>query len=204
LEAANKVKKVGAELIVICGDITNFGPAEQAQALLSPVAESNLPVLYVPGNCDLPSLLDTKIEGTRNIHESCAKIENLVFIGVGGALSGPLNTPLEFPDHEISAILHRGLAKCSLPERLILVSHIPPFNTKVDLAFNGEHIGSQSVRRFVEEKKPLAVFCGHVHEARGSDNIGDTVILNPGPARHGYCAVACIHNKVEVKLESFE
>lgn len=203
MEAANRVKKVGAELIVICGDITNFGPAKQAQALLSPITESNVQVLYVPGNCDLPSLLENKIKGAHGIHESCVKIDDLVFIGVGGAQSGPLNTPLEFPDAEISAILARGLSKCSSSERLVLVSHIPPFKTKVDLAFNGEHIGSQSVRRFVEDKKPLAVFCGHVHEARGSDNLSDTIILNPGPARHGYYAVADINDKVEVRLESF-
>ncbi len=203
LEAATRVKKVGAELIIICGDITNFGPAKKAQALLSPIIESNVQVLYVPGNCDLPSLLENKIEGAHSIHESCAKVDGLVFIGVGGAQSGPLNTPLEFPDPEISAILARGLSKCLSPERLVLVSHVPPFKTKVDLAFNGKHIGSQSVRRFVEDKKPLAVFCGHVHEARGSDNLSDTVILNPGPARHGYYAVADINDKVEVRFESF-
>lgn len=203
MEAAKRVKKAEAELIIICGDITNFGSAKQAQALLSPIIESNVQVLYVPGNCDLPSLLENKIEGARSLHESCEKIDDLGFIGFGGAQSGPLNTPLEFPDLEISAILARGLSKCLYPERLVLVSHIPPFKTKVDLAFNGEHIGSQSVRRFVEDKKPLAVFCGHVHEARGSDNLKDTVILNPGPARHGYYAVADINDKVEVRLESF-
>jgi len=202
LEAADKAKRLGAEIIVICGDITHFAPAEQAQALLYPFTELNLPILYVPGNCDLPSLLETRIEGTHNIHGSCVRIDNLVFIGVGGSPSSPLNTPLEFPDHELSAILQKGLAKCSVHEGLILVSHTPPFKTKVDLASNGEHIGSESVKHFVEEKKPLAVFCGHVHEARGIDNLGDTVILNPGHAKHGYYALAEIDAEVEIRLES--
>jgi len=133
-KTANKAKRLGAELIVICGDLTNFEPAEQAQALLSPITELNLPILYVPGNCDLPSLLKTKIDDTHNIHGSCAKIDDLVFIGVGGSPTSPLNTPLEFPDREILKMLHKGLAKCSFIERFILVSHTPPFDTKVDLA----------------------------------------------------------------------
>ena len=201
---ADEAKRLGAELILICGDLTNFGPAEEAQALLSPITELNLPILYVPGNCDLSSQLETKIDGTHNIHGSCRRINNLVFIGVGGSPTSPLNTPLEFPDREISKMLHKGLAKCSFIERLILVSHTPPFDTKVDLAFNGEHIGSKSVRRFIEEEKPIAVFCGHVHEARGIDNLRNTVILNPGPARHGFYAIADINYEVEVRLESFE
>lgn len=197
------VKRSRSELIVICGDITNFGTTEQAKALLSPITRLNLPILYVPGNCDLPSLLEAKIEGAQNIHGSCARIDNLVFLGVGGSPLSPLNTPLEFPEEEIVALLSSGLAECSMKERLVLVSHTPPSNTKLDLAFFGEHIGSVGVRRFVEEKKPLAVFCGHVHEARGIDKIDGTVILNPGPARHGYYAVADVNSEVEVRLESF-
>ncbi len=195
-------KRSRSELMVICGDITHFGSAKQAQSLLSPITRSNIPILYVPGNCDLFSLLEAKIEGAQNIHGSCVRIDNFVFIGVGGSPSGSLNTPRGSPEDEITALLNRGLAKCPSSERLIVVSHSPPFNTKLDLAFNGEHIGSVGVRLFVEEKRPLAVFCGHVHEARGIDDIDGTVVLNPGPARHGNYAVADMNSKVEVRLGS--
>jgi len=65
------------------------------------------------------------------------------------------------------------------------------------------HIGSRSIRRFVEEKKPLAVFCGHVHESSGIDLIGETLVANPGPAKKGNYALAEINDTIEVKLGTF-
>lgn len=197
----DEVKKSRIDLITICGDITNFGSTEQAKALLLPVASLDLPILYVPGNCDLPQLLRGEIEGAQNIHGSCVEIDDLAFTGVGGSPPSPLNTPLEIPEDEITNVLDRGLAKCRLSEKLVLVSHTPPFNTRLDLAFVGEHIGSRGVRRFVENTKPLAVFCGHVHEARGVVELEGTMILNPGPAGHGCYAVVDENGKIEARLE---
>ena len=77
----------------------------------------------------------------------------------------------------------------NLGPRLILVSHYPPYGTNVDKAWNGAHIGSKSVRKLIEEVKPLAVLCGHVHESRGVDKLGNTIIINPGPLFNGYYAI---------------
>ena len=41
------------------------------------------------------------------------------------------------------------------------------------------------MRRFIEDKEPFVVFCGHIHEAKGKDRIKNTIIVNPGPARDG-------------------
>jgi hypothetical protein len=201
---SEEIRRLEVDVTVICGDITNFGSAELAKSLLSCITRNNSQVFYVPGNCDLHSLLEAKIEGAQNIHGGCSKIRDLSFVGVGGSPISPLNTPIEFSENEISDFLINGFSKCSGTERIILVSHAPPFNTKLDLAFNGKHIGSLSVRGFVEEKKPLAVFCGHVHEARGIDRIDGTIILNPGSARRGYYAVADVNGAVEARLETFK
>ena len=61
LKAASEAKRLKADLIVVCGDITNFGHAKQARPLLTPLTSLNLPLLYVPGNCDLSSFLEEKI-----------------------------------------------------------------------------------------------------------------------------------------------
>jgi hypothetical protein len=99
--------------------------------------------------------------------------------------------------------LNRGFQLCSSAKKLIVLSHTPPFGTKVDLAYLNSHIGSRSVRRFVDEKKPFAVFCGHVHEAAGIDYIGETLVVNPGPAKKGKYALAEINDTIEVKLGTF-
>ena len=40
----------------------------------------------------------------------------------------------------------------------------------------------------------------HIHEARGVDQIGNTKIVNCGPARSGYYAVAEV-NDADVQIE---
>ncbi len=72
---------------------------------------------------------------------------------------------------------------------LIILSHYPPYGTRVDVAWSGEHIGSATLRNLVEELKPIAVLCGHVHESPGIDYIGNTVIVNAGPLYRGSYAV---------------
>jgi len=192
-----------SDLLIICGDITNFGTIKQAEKYLSQLVALKKPVLFVPGNCDLPSLLTGEINGAVNLHQKCVLMNDYSFIGIGGAPISPLNTPLEFPEEQMMKWLEMTAEKCS-SNKLILVSHSPPYDTKLDLAFIGEHVGSYSVRRFIEERKPIAVFCGHVHEARGIDKIGSSILVNPGPARHGFYAIVNLDEDVKVVLKNFK
>ena len=53
------------------------------------------------------------------------------------------------------------------------------------MLFNGEHIGSAAIRRWIERHQPLLTLHGHIHESphqSGSfyDLIGMTVVVNPG------------------------
>lgn len=200
--AAFKAKNIDADVIVICGDITHFGSIEDAEKVLSPLTALQLPVLYVPGNCDSPSLIEKEIKDVQCIHGKCQAIGNLSFIGAG---SIPINrvhpSPLEISEEEIFAALTQGLRQCGSQRSVIVVAHSPPVNTKLDIAHFGGHVGSPSLRHFIEQNQPLMVFCGHIHESRGIDYIGDTVVANTGPARHGYCAIADFDEKVEVQLD---
>ncbi len=59
----------------------------------------------------------------------------------------------------------------------VLVAHIPPRGT-LDVAPNGEHIGSRKVRDAIEQLHPRVVICGHVHETPGIERTGDTLVVN--------------------------
>jgi Icc-related predicted phosphoesterase len=86
---------------------------------------------------------------------------------------------------------------------LVLVSHSPPKNTRLDMVWSGEHVGSIAVRNFIEKFKPALVISGHVHEARGIDSVGETTLVNTGPALAGNYAEIRLEDKVTVSLGNF-
>jgi len=196
-----KAKNPKIDVVVISGDITHFGSVQNARELLLPLVKLQLPVFFVPGNCDPPTLAEINLKNVRCIHGSCETYDNVMFAGVGGGPLSPFNTPFEMTEDEITKVLNQGLKQCQPKPWLILVSHTPPKNTKLDAAFSGEHVGSSSVKQYIEDKQPSIVFCGHIHEARGIDSIGNTVIVNPGSARHSQCAVANLNEEIEVHLD---
>jgi Icc-related predicted phosphoesterase len=71
----------------------------------------------------------------------------------------------------------------------VLVSHQPAGMTAVDLQAATSHKGSKLVRSFIEDTQPLAAVSGHIHEARGTDRIGSTLLVNPGPFKNDCYAV---------------
>ena len=71
------------------------------------------------------------------------------------------------------------------PAHTVAVVHAPPFDTHCDVLYDGRHIGSKSVRRWIEKHQPLLTLHGHIHESpklSGTffDRIGTTTIINPG------------------------
>lgn len=201
-KTAAKAKKTEADVIIVCGDITHFGSVEHAEQILAPLTAMEMPVLFVPGNCDPSQLAEAKIKGAVNLHEQCHRLDNVSFMGLGAAPSSRFYSWFEMSEGKILNTLVQTADRCSENGSLVVVSHTPPKGTKVDRAFSKIHAGSASLRTFIESRKPSIVFCGHIHEARGVDRIGDTIIVNPGPVRHGSCAIADLGDKIEVKLES--
>jgi Icc-related predicted phosphoesterase len=71
------------------------------------------------------------------------------------------------------------------PARTIAVMHCPPYDTRCDVLFNSQHIGSRAIRRWIEHTQPLLTLHGHIHESprmSGAffDRIGKSVVVNPG------------------------
>jgi len=197
-----KARRSHVNMIAVCGDVTHFGSVQQAKELLSSLLDIKSSVLFVPGNCDPPTLAEEKIETIESIHGKCKQIGNINFFGVGGSSPSPFDTPFELTETEIANILEQGYNSCQANHRTILISHSPPKDTKVDVTSAGEHAGSFSVREFIEKTNPDLVLCGHIHEATGIDRINDTIIVNPGPARHGKCALIDFDESINVRLES--
>lgn len=197
-KAFQTAKETQVDVLLVCGDVTHFEPAQTAKELLSVFTMLNVPVFYVLGNTDLPELIKVKIQGVDDIHATCKSISDYSFIGVSA-----LHPTFEVPEEKIMKWLNDGADGCPQTKPLIIVSHVPPIDTKVDVAYVGGHAGSLSLRQFISERKPIAVFCGHIHEGRGIDYIGDTVIVNPGAARSGYYVLVTLNGRVDIEFGNF-
>jgi len=107
----------------------------------------------------------------------------------------PWHCPRDFDEDFIYRKLEELVSRISDSGRLILNTHCPPYNTNIDLApkldkdlkpiiTSGgvvmEHVGCTSVRKIIEKYQPLLGLHGHIHESRGIDKIGRTLVLNPG------------------------
>lgn len=196
-KTALKAGQSHADVVVVCGDVTHFGLPQQARELLSLI--NTAPTLFVPGNCDPPTLAEEKLETAESVHGKCRQINSVNFLGVGGSSPSPFHTPFELSETEIANILRQAYNACQTKSTTVLVSHSPPKNTNVDIAFTGEHVGSISLREFIEKTSPKLVICGHIHEAPGTDTINNTTIVNPGPARHGRCALVDLNKTTNIK-----
>jgi len=200
--AKQVVAKERPDLVIVAGDITNHD-LTGAKHALSELAGAGPPVYFVPGNMDDPALAAwSGAENLRNLHGRTETWRDTKMIGLGGSPRGPFSTPFEMAEAELAELL-RSRLRGRQGDVLILVSHTPPKNTKVDRLASGGHAGSSAVRSFVEEFHPVLVVSGHIHEAQGTDAIGASVLVNVGPARSGNYARLGLGNKIEVGFGRF-
>ncbi len=187
------------DFVIVAGDIINYD-ANNAKKLLSDLASARSPVYFVPGNMDSVELGSwVGAENVRALHGRCESLEGVSLIGLGGSPHGPFRTVFEYSEEE-AALLLEAAAKDYRGGHLILVSHCPAQNTRLDQVSSGEHVGSISVRRFVEKTQPVLVVSGHVHEAQGTDAIGSTTLVNTGPAHRGHYADITFGDTVTVNF----
>jgi Icc-related predicted phosphoesterase len=91
---------------------------------------------------------------------------------------------------------------------LIMAFHTPPSGVGLDVCLGGKRkVGSMSVKRWIRERKPYMVLCGHLHESpwesgKTSAKIGGVTVVQPGQYRS---AATIDPNKVEtISPESLE
>ncbi|MDP3035882.1 MAG: metallophosphoesterase [Methanobacteriaceae archaeon] len=192
----NYLKNNKIDLIVIAGDITHFGPAELAEDILNEISSYDIPVVAIPGNCD-PQGVSIQLDNSKaiNIHGKSTAIKNVGICGFGGSNLTPFDTPLEFGEIEIFEELDKIMVEMKDQDIKILVTHAPPLNTNADKLPNGDHVGSESIRKIIEDYKPDINICGHIHEAQSIDQIGETIILNPGQIMDGGACLVQIDDK---------
>ena len=199
------LKNNQVDLVILTGDITHFGPPELAGEILNEIASFDVPVLAIPGNCD-PAELYGNMDNSNaiNIHGRSVTINNVGICGFGGSNPTPFKTPLEFEEVEIYENAKKALEEVKDSKVTLFVTHAPPVDTKADVLPSGDHVGSISIRKIIEESQPTVNVCGHIHESIATDKIGETEVINPGMTSGGYACMINIDdsNEDDIKVES--
>ncbi len=173
-----------AQGIIISGDLTQLGGCPEAKKVLNTLPD--LPVYAQIGNMDKPEIDTCLNEESKNLHGKAYELTpDIAILGIGGSTQTPFHTPSEFSEEQYATWLDEGWKQASRYSKQILISHNPPKDTACDKISSGIHVGSSAVRKFIEEKQPDLCICGHIHEAKSEDRIGNTLILNPGMLSDG-------------------
>lgn len=193
-----------ADLVIISGDLTQYGNEEKAACVIKVLKGINPNVLAQVGNMDSLGIDSWLTSEGINIHGRGRVVEGLGIFGCGGSGTTPFHTPVEFSEDELKGFLERGYSEVSDAPIKIMICHTPPLDTEVDMIPSMAHVGSKAVREFIEKHQPDLCITGHIHESAGEDSIGRTKIINPGPFFDGgYVWIEVEDGKVKAELRYF-
>ncbi len=165
------IEKFKPEVLVVAGDITNYGrPAET----LAQLNDMPVPVLAVRGNTD-PARIEKMLEQYPKISTLHLKEVNrngISFVGVSGTIPIPFSSRLSWREGPVRKKIDQLLSRHS-----VLVTHTPPWGT-LDEAFGRFHAGSKSLQAIVTKHQPGLLICGHIHEKPGTALVGKTLVVN--------------------------
>lgn len=176
------IQRYSPDLLVVCGDITQFGPGELAKSFLDQIP---IETIAVTGNIDSPDVAQaiddskaTKIEMKKVIKKGIS------FVGINGV-----------DEKQFKVFEEKKL----LDENSVLVTHVPPkgLQDKVYFGLNG---GSKELRQIVEKFKPKLVLSGHIHEDPGVSKIETTTVVNCSMGKRGEGALIDINELITVKM----
>jgi Icc-related predicted phosphoesterase len=178
----DNIKQYSPDIVIICGDITQFGPGELAKTLLDQI---EIETFAITGNIDTPDVAVGIDQSNATSIEMKRKIKNKIpFVGINGV------NPDDFKDFE---------EKKLIDSNSVLITHVPPYGAQ-DKIFLGMHGGSKELREIVDKYKPRLVLCGHIHEDPGISKIGNTTVVNCSMGKRGEGALIEINDKINVEM----
>ena len=175
----NYVKENDIDLVLVAGDITDFGPLEFVGQFMDNLFDCDCDVVAIPGNCDPSGICNSITEsGALCLHNNIIAYGDAVIFGYGGSNPTPFDTPGEIQDNKIYGDVYELLAEYDylandkVPKVRILLTHAS-----------------------IHEFKPEISICGHIHEAKSISKLGDnTIVANPGMLKDNGAILINIEN----------
>jgi Icc-related predicted phosphoesterase len=171
-----------ADILLLCGDLTDNGRPEEAQVLLKDLAPAlKLPVLAVLGNHDFESAMQVELRkifidgGVQMLDGESREIDGIGYVGVKGFGGGFGQHALQpwgetgiksFVQEAVdeSVKLESALAKLRVPQRVALLHYSPSAST-----VEGEPVaiypflGSSRLEEPLNRYQVSVTFHGHAH-----------------------------------------
>jgi Icc-related predicted phosphoesterase len=174
-----------ADVLVLCGDLTNFGKSAEAEILAEDIRTCTIPVIGVLGNHDFECGQPEEVArilgeaGMKVLDEQAIEIEGVGFAGVKGFMGGygrgelaPFGEPIAkaFVDEALNEArkLENGLRSLRT-ERSLAVLHYSPIPDTLEgepieiFQYLGSARLADAIDRFDHVK---AVVHGHAHHGR--------------------------------------
>lgn len=185
------VKEYSPDLVVLCGDITQFGPGELATNFLNQIP---VKTFAIPGNIDTFDV-DQGIIASNAIylHMKRVVVQGIPFVGIGREIPSPLAN-ITINDNAEKKSLMNILDKTS-----VLLTHVPPFKLQ-DNIFIGSHRGSRELKTLIDTCKPRLVLCGHIHEDPGVTQLMNTTVVNCSLGKRTEGAIVEINDTIKVTI----
>ncbi len=180
-KALNLIKQKSKKVdILICGgDISWF--SHGLKEVLKDLDHSlKKPMFIIPGNHE---------EG-KNLEEICNPLKNIYYTNKQTKRIGKFifffwwGGGFEQTDIQLEKATKRLKEQKQKEDKVIFITHGPPYNTALDFLDWAGHVGCKSQRKFLQEIKPILHICGHLHENFNKKQLfnNKTLIINPGPA----------------------
>jgi Icc-related predicted phosphoesterase len=173
-----------ADVLVIAGDLTNYGKPEEMHSLLNALVRLRIPIVAVLGNHDYESCQEQELmrlmtaEGIKVLDGSSYERDGVGFAGAKGFIGGFGRGVLTaFGEKEVKSFvqasidetmkLERALSMLRTP-KIVIVTHYAPIAETV----NGEpmeiwpYLGSSRLSEVIDRHGAVLALHGHAHHGK--------------------------------------
>lgn len=171
------IARLNPDLLVIAGDVTRyFNP----RPTLESIGKLPIPTIIIRGNTDARRIerMMNDYPNIISLHLTSKEIDGFSIVGLSGTIPIPFRSQISLLkkwSHAIDPLLGTNT---------ILVAHPPPWGT-LDAVCFGLHAGCPEIRRVILRNNPLLYICGHIHECPGTQQLGNTMVVNCSIGKQG-------------------